>query len=85
MKNNKKETFETEDESYLNLNLPALLIEAIKAYEEGLKKLERGERYSLIDCDEDLLRSEINKAEVDDVISSKQAWYLRNKYFGADD
>ena len=74
--------FVEQEETYLDKGLPATLQEAVDKYVEGCQKLERGEKYYNIDCDEELLRSEINCAEVDDVISSKQAWYLRKKYFG---
>lgn len=54
--------------------------ESIQKMQAAWDKLDRGEKYSLWDCDFCTLQSDINNAEVNEVISSEQAWYLRNKY-----
>lgn len=71
-----------EDDSYLECGLPDFLNESIQAFVEGCNKSKNGENYSKLDCDFCLLQSDINVAEVEQLISSKQAWYLREKYLG---
>lgn len=44
------------------------------------EKLDRGENYLRWDCDYCSLQSDINVAEVEQMISSEQAWHLREKY-----
>lgn len=46
------------------------------------QKLDAGEEYLRWDCDYCSLQSDINNAEVNQLISSEQAWYLREKYLG---
>ncbi len=70
------------DKSYLECGLPAFLTESIRAMQEAWDKLDRGEEYNLWDCDYCCLQSDINNAEVNSIISSEQAWYLREKYLG---
>ena len=43
-------------------------------------RLDRGEKDLRWDCDYCNLQADINNAEVNQVISSEQAWYLREKY-----
>lgn len=69
-----------QDNSYLECGLPPFLKESIQKMQAAWDKLDRGEKYSLWDCDFCTLQSDINNAEVNGVISSEQAWYLRNKY-----
>lgn len=76
---------ENKDLSYLELNLPKSLQEAIQGFVIGLEKLRTDKEYCRFDADEDLLRSEINCCEVDDIISKTQANYLRKKYLEFDD
>ena len=52
------------DTSYLECGLPDFLRESI----------------AQMDCDYCNLQADINNAEVNQVISSEQAWYLREKY-----
>lgn len=61
-------------------NLPEFLQESIQAMVSAWDKLDRGEEYYLWDCDYCSLQSDINSAEVNRIISSEQAWYLREKY-----
>lgn len=67
------------DKSYLECNLPDLLIESIERMKIAWEKYDNGER-SDWDCDYCELQSNINIAEVEQLISSEQAWYLREKY-----
>lgn len=68
------------DKSYLECGLPEYLLDSIKAMSEAWEKLDNGEKYLRWDCDYCTLQSDINNAEVNLVISSEQAWYLREKY-----
>ena len=43
-------------------------------------QLDRGEKDLRWDCDYCNLQTDINNAEVNQVISSEQAWYLRERY-----
>lgn len=67
---------------HLDKELPLYLTEAIQKFIEGQEKLANGEKYLQWDCDADELMSCINVAEVDQIISSEYAWYLRGKYLG---
>ena len=68
------------DSSYLERGLPPFLMESIAAMKSAWKKLDRGEKYLRWDCDYCNLQTDINNAEVNQVITSEQAWYLREKY-----
>lgn len=68
------------DKSYLECGLPAFLQESLNAMKAAWKKVDNGEKYMRIDCDYCNLQSDINSAEVNGIISSDQAWYLREKY-----
>lgn len=59
---------------------PPFLRDAIAAMQSAWEKLDRGEECPHWDCNYDELQSDINMAEVEQVISSEQAWYLREKY-----
>lgn len=69
-----------EDKGYLECGLPAFLQESLNAMKAAWEKVDNGERYLRLDCDYCNLQSDINIAEVDGIISSEQAWYLREKY-----
>ncbi len=68
--------------NYLELHLPAYLEDSLQRFLEGKRKIDSGEKYFRFDCDYCFLQSSINCAEVDNDISSEQAWYLREKYLG---
>ena len=70
----------SKDRSYLEQGLPPFLTESIAAMESAWEKLDRGEEYLRWDCDYCNLQADINNAEVNLVITSEQAWYLREKY-----
>lgn len=68
------------DKSYLECGLPDFLRESIAKMNDAWKKLDNNEPYTLWDCDYCDLQSDINYCEVEELISSEQAWYLREKY-----
>lgn len=68
------------DKAYLECGLPPFLQESIQAMQSAWDKLDRGEEYLRWDCDFCNLQSDINSAEVNQVISEEQAWHLRTKY-----
>ncbi len=68
------------DESYLECGLPQFLQTSIEIMKESWRKLDSGEKYTHWDGDYCSLQSDINSAEVNQIISEEQAWYLREKY-----
>ena len=74
------ETGKPADDSYLECGLPAFLQESLQAMVRAWEKVDAGEEYLHWDCDYCSLQSDINSAEVNLLISSDQAWYLREKY-----
>ncbi len=68
------------DRGYLECGLPCFLQESIEQMKKAWKKLDAGEEYLQWDCDFCNLQSDINTTEVNGMISSEQAWYLREKY-----
>ena len=69
-----------DEDEYLECGLPVFLQESIAAMQSAWDKLDRGEEYLLWDCDFCNLQTDINNAEVNQLISPEQAWYLREKY-----
>lgn len=63
------------DKSYNEYGLPKWLEESIKTYTTNTNKM-------IDDCLYCELQSDINVAEVENLISSDQAWNLREKYLG---
>ena len=57
--------------------LPGFLVDSIKEYRKAIRK-----DSTLIDCYSDQLNSNINIAEVENLISKEQANRLRTRYFG---
>ena len=68
------------DRKYLECGLPQFLKESLEAMKIAWRKIDSGEEYLRWDCDYCSLQSDINSAEVNQIISSEQAWYLREKY-----
>ena len=68
------------DKSYLECGLPEFLEESIEAMKEAWRKIDNDEEYYHWDIDYCNLQTDINIAEVEQIISSEQAWYLREKY-----
>lgn len=68
------------DKSYLECGLPKFLEESVLAMEEAWRKLDGGEEYLRWDADYCNLQTDINIAEVNQMISTEQAWFLREKY-----
>ena len=75
-----EETGLPNDKSYLECNLPEWLQESINKMVEIWEQLDRGEKNYRWDCYYCELQSDINVAEVEQMISTEQAWYLREKY-----
>lgn len=65
---------------YLEKDLPLFLQESIDKFIIGYNKYISEEKYYRFDCDCDELISSINVADVEDLISTEQANYLREKY-----
>lgn len=68
------------DRSYLECGLPEFLQSSIKTMEKSWAIKDSGAidtHWDLFWCE---LNADINSAEVDGLISSEQAWYLREKY-----
>jgi hypothetical protein len=64
-----------EEKEFWEDHLPGWLKDSIRQYREL-------ENTSLWDCGYCGLQSDINVAEVEQLISPEQAWYLREKYLG---
>lgn len=77
----RKESSEAEDKvekemrDCMEYGLPDWLYRSIKTYADGINS-------SIADCLYCELQSDINVAEVEQLITSSQAWYLREKYLG---
>ena len=74
------ETGLPKDQVYLECGLPPFLADSVSAMKAAWDKLDRGEKYMRWDCDYCNLQTDINNAEVNQIISTEQAWYLREKY-----
>ncbi|MBP0954429.1 MAG: hypothetical protein J6M90_02145 [Oscillospiraceae bacterium] len=69
-----------EDRSYLEYELPELLKDSIEKMKKTWERLDAGIPDMAWDGDYCELQSNINICEVAQLISSEQAWYLREKY-----
>ncbi len=70
------------DKSYLEEGLPPFLRESVSTMQATWDKMDKGIECPYWDCEYCELQSNINVAEVERLISSEQAWYLREKYLG---
>lgn len=70
------------DKNYLECNLPGFLADSLSTYKDAVKKQQNGTVVTLMDCYYCELQSDINSAEVNNIISSEQAWFLRETYLG---
>lgn len=68
------------DRTYLECGLPEYLQESLEQMKIAWRKRDSGEEYLRWDCDFCNFQSDINSAETEGMISSEQAWYLREKY-----
>ena len=68
------------DKNYLEKGLPPYLYDSINAMQESWDRIDDGIKDWQWDCYWCELNSDINVAEVEQEISSEQAWYLREKY-----
>ena len=75
-----KDTGLPTDKSYLECGLPPFLVDSIDAVKKMWELFDRGIRTYREELYYDELNADINSAEVNGVISSEQAWYLRKKY-----
>lgn len=75
-----EETGLPNDNGYLECGLPEFLQNSIRAMVDAWNKLDSGLEYLHWDCDYCNLQSDINNAEVNQLISTEQAWFLREKY-----
>ena len=77
----------TYQDNYLERGLPDFFVTSIRKMKDAWYKIGHNIPYIRWDCDYCDLQSEINNAEINDIISSEQAWCLRRKYLrmeGAD-
>ena len=68
------------DKGYLECGLPEFLQTSLKNMKKSWEIEDSGERdihWDIYWCE---LNADINSAEVDNLISTEQAWYLRGKY-----
>ena len=74
------ETGMPNDESHFECGLPVYVQESLERMKHSWKIVDSGKR----DMDWDIcwceLNADLNSAEVENLISSEQAWYLRRKY-----
>lgn len=68
------------DTGYLERGLPPFLQESVQQMKMAWEKRDSGEPCPRWDCDYCNLQTDINIAEVEQLISSEQAWYLRETY-----
>lgn len=68
------------NESYLEKGLPTFLKESIKLMKKSWDIIDDGKEDMMWDAYWCELNSNINCAEVEQIISEEQAWYLRKKY-----
>lgn len=68
------------EKDYMECGLPEFLQASVCAMKEAWRKLDSGIEYLRWDCDYCNLQSDINNAEVNQLISTEQAWFLREKY-----
>ena len=68
------------DQSYLEYDLPIFLQDSIHQMNESWEKIDAGKEDSIWDCNWCDLQSSINICEVEQLITSEQANFLRKKY-----
>ncbi len=68
------------DKSYLECGLPTYLLESVNNMKESWAIIDSGRKDLHWDIYWSELNADINSAEVDYVITSEQAWYLRETY-----
>jgi len=68
------------DETHFECGLPKYLAESLERMKKSWKIVDSGKRdyhWDICWCE---LNADLNSAEVENLISSEQAWYLRQKY-----
>ena len=66
----------------IDSSLPEFLKESIRAFLLGKEKYEKGTGYAEFDMDYCDLQTDINVCEVERMITSEEAWRLREQYLG---
>lgn len=66
----------------IDSSLPEFLKESIRAFLLGKEKYEKGIGYTEFDMDYCDLQTDINVCEVEQMITSEEAWKLREQYLG---
>ena len=66
----------------IDSTLPDFLKKSIEAFLIGKEKYESGTGYSEFDMDYCDLQTDINVCEVEQMITSDEAWILRERYLG---
>lgn len=72
------------DESYLEVELPEYLKKSLDTMKQCSEIMDSGGYDYFWDCKWCELNADINSAEVDELISHRQATYLRKKYLRMD-
>ena len=68
------------DKSYLECGLPPYVQESLEAMKKSWDIIDNGGKDLRWDCYWCGLNADLNSAEVEGLITSEQAWYLREKY-----
>ena len=68
------------DKMHYEKGLPAYLLSSISQMRRSWELLDSGQRDRHWDMNWSELNADINSAEINQEISSEQAWYLREKY-----
>ena len=68
------------DKSYLECGLPPYVQESLEAMKKSWAIVDNGGEDLRWDCYWCELNADLNSAEVEGLITSEQAWYLREKY-----
>lgn len=68
------------DKTYLECGLPEYLKESVEQMKVAWEKKRTDPKYLRWDCAYAELQSNINVAEIEQEITTEQAWYLREKY-----
>ena len=72
-------------EVHFENNLPKELVDSIQMFVDMKNRIANGEKCSLWDCIVCNLEADINFAEAHKIITTEQAWCLREKYLGDKD
>lgn len=68
------------NESYLECGLPQYVQDSIDAMKKSWEIIDNGGKDLRWDCYWCELNADLNSAEIEGLITTEQAWYLREKY-----